>query len=75
MTVAFAFISPGRLVDDDLELVLVETTPGDPHQGDVPQYEFEMRRIGPPTVVGTIRLRIGDEVTLKYACNIDHEVH
>jgi predicted acetyltransferase len=75
MTDAFAFISPGRLVDDDLELFLVETTPADPHKGYVPQYEFEMRRADSSTVVGTIRLRIGDSVTLKYAGNIGYEVH
>lgn len=75
MVKTFTFISPGRLVDDDLELVLVETMPADPQRGYVPQYEFEMRKTGSPGALGTIRLRIGDEVTLKYAGNIGYEVH
>lgn len=56
----FEFHEPGRLVDDDLELVLVERFPGDPSIGFVPAYKFEMVRVGQEEEVGEIHLRVGD---------------
>lgn len=53
----FEFIDPGRLVDGELELVLIETVPGDPSRAWVPGYEFEMRVDG--RNAGRINLRIG----------------
>lgn len=55
----FRFINPGRLVDGDLELVLVKKHPADPVKKYVPWYAFEMRRAGVAGKVGEIRLRIG----------------
>ena len=54
----FKFIDPGPLVDDELELVLVETTPGDPIAEMLPYYKFDMQADG--RKAGYIRLRIGN---------------
>jgi hypothetical protein len=43
---------PGRLIDGDLELVLVEEYVGDPDIGFIPAYRFEMRLTGADTKVG-----------------------
>jgi len=70
----FAFLALGRLVDGDLELVLVERMPADPAKGRVPQYQFEMRRPGSPEAMGTIRLRIASARTLREAGHIGYWV-
>jgi predicted acetyltransferase len=56
----FVFLEPGRLVEGDLELVLVERYGGDPARGLVPPYMFEMRKAGKGKRVGNVDLRIGD---------------
>jgi predicted acetyltransferase len=56
----FEFCDPGRLVDGDLELVLVEQYPGDPLVNRVPVYKFEMRQVGVSEAIGQIELRVGD---------------
>ncbi len=73
-TEEFAFLDPGRLVDGDLELVLVERMPADPLRGRVPQYEFEMRRPGSNDPMGMIRLRIAPARRLRYGGHIGYEV-
>lgn len=75
MKETFTFLSPGCLVDDDLELVLVKKTPVDPVKGYVPGYEFEMRRPNESVSMGTIRLRIGSAVTLRFPGHIGYEVN
>jgi tagatose 1,6-diphosphate aldolase len=52
-------MDPLPLVDEDLELILVRTAPGDSSQGLVPQYEFELRLTGRPVKVGHIHFRVG----------------
>ncbi len=74
MKTKFIFINPGKLVDGDLELVLIEKTPADPVKRHVPGYAFEMRRVGKPTAIGSIRLRIGSTITLRYPGHIGYEV-
>ena len=54
----FQFLDPGPLNDDELELVLVETTPGDPSREWLPAYVFEMRVGG--RKAGGLNLRIGN---------------
>ena len=49
---------PGPLNDGELELVLVETTPGDPSREWLPAYVFEMRVGG--RKAGGLNLRIGN---------------
>ncbi|MGQ9631448.1 MAG: GNAT family N-acetyltransferase [bacterium] len=56
----FEFLDPGRLVDDDLELVLVEKLPGDEKKGWVPAYRFEMRHTFSGERMGMIELRVGN---------------
>jgi tagatose 1,6-diphosphate aldolase len=72
--VPFTFLRPGRLVDGDLELVLVRTVPADPVKRYVPEYEFEMRRPGKAVGMGMLRLRIGSALTLRYPGHIGYEV-
>ena len=71
----FTFLNPGKLIDGDLELVLVRTMQADPAKGYVPQ-DFEMRHPGNMTSMGSIRLRIGPEsnINLHYGGNIGYEV-
>ena len=69
----FRFLDPGRLTDGELELVLIETTPGNPLTGHVPDYSFEMR--AGAARVGHISLRIGDyDRILMYAGQIGYTV-
>jgi tagatose 1,6-diphosphate aldolase len=70
----FEFMEPGKLLDRDLELLLVRTVPADPVRKYVPAYEFEMRHPGGTAALGTIRLRIGSARTLRYPGQIGYEV-
>src|ERR1017187_9107765 len=70
----FRFLKPGRLVDGDLQLVLVRTAPPDPVKGYSPGYEFEMRHPGKTVAMGSIRLRIGSAITLRYPGQIGYQV-
>lgn len=54
----FKFIDPGPLADGELDLVLVQTKPGDPSRDWLPDYAFEMRVGG--RKAGRLNLRIGD---------------
>jgi predicted acetyltransferase len=48
-----------RLVDNDLQLILVEEAPGDPAINHVPAYKFKMTLVGHEEEIGRIQLRIG----------------
>ena len=74
MKTSFNFLEPGKLVDTDLELVLVNKTAQNPVKGHVPGYEFEMRLSGSTTVMGSIRLRIGSAISLRYPGHVGYEV-
>ena len=56
----FQFHSPGQLIDDDLELHLVEESPGDPTRNYVPTYKFKMSLAGQDNEIGHIQLRVGN---------------
>lgn len=56
----FEFLDPGRLVDQDLQLVLLEKYPGDPAKEWVPAYRFTMTLAGRDEEIGRIELRVGD---------------
>lgn len=78
----FHFVEPGRLVDDDLELVLIARRPADLVRGWEPSYEFEMRRVSDGAVLGNISLRIGDNDHLRlyaghigYGVRVEHRGH
>lgn len=70
----FKFLDPGKLADGDLELVLAKKVPADPGKGYVPGYEFEMRELGKPAAIGSIRLRVGSALKLRYPGHIGYEV-
>jgi len=54
------FHDPGRLIDGDLELVLVEKYPGDPAINYVPAYRFKMRLEGQCNKIGSIEFRVSN---------------
>ncbi len=72
---AFRFLDPGLLVDGEMELVLVDTFPGDLGRGLVPAYRFAMRRAGSGKEMGRIDLRVGetDHIVL-YAGHVGYGV-
>lgn len=71
----FAFLDPGRLIDDDLELILYERDPGNSARGWVPAYKFMMTHVGTGVRLGRIDLRIGSvpDIVL-YAGHIGYAV-
>jgi tagatose 1,6-diphosphate aldolase len=56
----FKFQEPGRLVDQELELILAETHSGNPMRNFVPAYRFHMMLTGQNRKVGEIELRVGN---------------
>lgn len=56
----FEFYDPGKLIDEDLEIVLLEKYPGDLTINYVPSYRFQMVVAGRDEAVGNIELRIGN---------------
>lgn len=56
----FEFYSPGKLIDNDLELILVEQDPGDLDIGYVPVYKFKMVHVGQTNEIGRIEFRAGN---------------
>jgi tagatose 1,6-diphosphate aldolase len=64
MNTDFEFLEPGRLIDDDLELVLVVKYPGNAEKNLVPAYRFEMRHVPSGKRMGGIDLRVGDTYDL-----------
>jgi len=56
----FNFHDPGKLIDHDLELVLIARYTGDPAKNHVPAYKFQMRRAGQDKNIGAIELRVGN---------------
>ena len=82
MTEEFTFLDPGCLIDGDLELVLVKTSPADAERELVPEYKFEMVLVDTRKGIGTIGLRIGNVDKIKkygghiaYAVQPEHRGH
>jgi tagatose 1,6-diphosphate aldolase len=73
----FEFHDPGRLVDGDLELALVEKYPGDTSIAYVPAYRFKMKRAGrDDEELGNIELRVGNtERLVRYGGHIGYGVY
>ena len=71
----FEFHEPGRLIDGDLELVLMEKYPGDPAKNHVPAYKFRMTLVGQDKEIGHIEFRAADtEHITMYAGHIGYGV-
>jgi GNAT superfamily N-acetyltransferase len=69
----FRFLDPGVLRDSELDLVLVETKPGDPSREWLPGYLFEMRVGG--RRAGGLNLRVGNtRKIVMYAGHIGYAV-
>ena len=71
----FIFRNPGRLVDGDLELVLVDKIPANPAKGHVPCYVFEMRKVGGTGKIGRISLRISPARRMQCPGHMGYSVH
>lgn len=69
------FFNPGKLVDGDLELCLVEKRPADPKRKRSPCYVFEMRKAGGKAWIGTIRLRIDSTRVLRLPGHLGFDVN
>ena len=74
MQTPFTFLRPGKLVDEDLELVLTRTVEADPTKHHVPMYEFDLRHSSQLVTMGKVRLRIGSARALRYHGHIGYEV-
>ncbi|MCU0495472.1 MAG: GNAT family N-acetyltransferase [Chloroflexaceae bacterium] len=71
----FHFPDPGLLRDNDLELVVSGTYPGNAEKGFVPEYRFDMVHAVTRAVMGTLDLRVGLTEQLKqYGGHIGYEV-
>jgi tagatose 1,6-diphosphate aldolase len=72
----FSFHEPGRLVDNELQLILTQKYAGDEPRGFALSYRFSMALIGKNSDVGNIELRIGNtDYILLYAGHIGYRVH
>jgi predicted acetyltransferase len=70
----FKFLDPGKLIDNDLELVLQKTVPADPKKNYVPAYNFLMINKETTEKMGDIDLRIGYNQSIRYGGNIGYGV-
>jgi len=70
----FKFLPPGRLVDRELELVVMRTAAADPEKRHCPMYEFAMIHTHRRTMMVKIRLRIASARALRYPGHIGYDV-
>ncbi len=71
----FIWFDPGRLIDNDLELILAQRIPDDIRRNWAPAYVFQMRHAKTGESMGSINLRIGtSENLLMYAGQIGYGV-
>jgi predicted acetyltransferase len=70
----FVFLNPGKLIDNDLELVLVKMVPANEEKGYVPAYFFEMKNTDNGEKMGRIDLRVGNNKSIYYGGNIGYTV-
>lgn len=74
MNKKFTFLDPGKLTDNDLELVLIKKVPANKKKRYFPAYEFEMRNSKTGKKIGGISLRIGNNETTKCGGHIGYRV-
>ncbi len=70
----FTFLNPGKLVHEDLELILIRKVPGIEEKKYFPAYEFQMRNAQTGEKMGGIVLRIGNNENTKYGGHIGYGV-
>ena len=70
------FHDPGRLIDDDFELILVEKYPGDLTINYVPAYRFIMTLVSRGKEIGQFEFRVGNTHHLiMYGGHLAYFVH
>lgn len=70
------FVDPGKLIDGDLELILVRRKSANRRKALVPAYIFSMQLVGTKHRVGQIDLRIGNtEMIVKYGGHAGYGVN
>jgi len=73
---AFEFLDPGRLADDDLMLILERSTMPPPELDWVPSYHFDLVHSRKGLLMGKISLRVGDSPFIRrYAGHIGYTVY
>ena len=72
----FTFYVPGKLIDRDLELILIKTIPPETNPIDfVPVYKFEMRHTGTVKKLGDFNFRVANtEDIILYAGHFGYSV-
>lgn len=70
----FTFINPGKLVDNELVLVLTKTVSADEKKGYSPMYQFVMQNKNCGETIGQINLRIGNSENIFYGGHIGYDV-
>ncbi|KKQ71286.1 MAG: tagatose-bisphosphate aldolase, tagatose 1,6-diphosphate aldolase [Candidatus Peregrinibacteria bacterium GW2011_GWC2_39_14] len=70
----FTFLDPGKLTDDELELILIKTVPANDKLNYIPVYEFEMRNSKTSEKMGYIHFRVGYNENIKYGGHIGYGV-
>ena len=72
----FEFHNPGKLIDDELRLILIDKYLSLPIEGVVPVYRFKMTRVGSLKEIGRIHLRIGNTRDIvMYDGHVGYRVH
>ena len=71
----FRFRNPGKLIDGDLELILVKKMPANPSKKHVPYYQFEMRKVGGTGKIGLISLRVGSARRMRHLGHVGYSVN
>ena len=73
---AFEFMNPGRLVDGELVLTLIQKFPGSMTGRDVPTYRFKMMISGGDEEIGRIDLRVANtERIVRFLGHIGYHVN
>ena len=71
----FEFVTPGRLIDGELELILADTSRANPRRHYVPSYGFQMTHADSGDSMGRLSVRIGDiDMITQYAGHIGYNV-
>lgn len=74
MNEEFNFLDPGKLIDSELELILVEKEPENFVKKYVPTYKFDLVNLNNKEKMGYIHLRIGNNENIFYGGNIGYGV-
>ena len=71
----FIFLKPGKLIDNDLELVLYSKDLADEKKEFVPGYVFNMKNSQTGEKMGQIKLRVGYNEKIKYGGHVGYGVN